>query len=122
MTKKKTTNLSKVLAFDQRTVEERVLDAVRHANVHDIIDILMMDFLFEANDENLWWQIESYLSEIYDDIYLVRCSVLENPPETAKQGLVNIRFVGIDEDFTLTIGYQKHQISEQLPLNLKITK
>jgi hypothetical protein len=104
---------------DDRTTEEKVFDLVRRAHVDDVKDFLLADFLFEANDDTLFSKVESFLSEIYEGRYLVRCSVLENPPEIIEQGKLQIRFVGIDEDFIITVKPEQRQLDFDISSFLK---
>ena len=115
MSKKKNNKLLKSFGFDDRSVAEKVLDNIRISNVNDVIEILLLDYLFEPNNDSLWASVEDFLSEIYKDVYLVRCSELENTPETIANDELKIRFVGIDEDFIVTI---KKAPVKQLTFNL----
>lgn len=87
--------------FGYNTIEEKIFDMVRKTDPRELSYFLLMNFLFEPNDKGTRDKIQKLLSEIYEGIYLVRCSEKENPPDTSN---LTVLFVGLNETFTISIG------------------
>lgn len=110
-------NMHNFLRQDRnKTVQQRVFDLVSTSNVHDVIDLLLGDLIWEPNDKILREEVEDFLNKVFNGRYLVRCSELENTAEMIDNNLLGIRFVGIDEDFVI----QMQVAPKQLTLNLDL--